>query len=558
MLHSHKWKIAMQIITSKIGFNAVIIVRHSGQPDIVLDLVALGVDTKTMNALPSTFHFTNKHIYAKLRPEIQTELFLRFKQCVDRCDHGGELDTLITDLNALVAHMYSVVDVGKIETDIATSQLVYVPRSIQSVFTPDISIGTPEQTYLVPDYINLVSYSLVVKLMIPIWLKFFQRCGSETGRGHRERWAFSLLRMAAITKLHTYIQHQYNNSGTADRLRQCVVTLGGQQVVEMTLSWVTIQLIAYISADNGDVQIGLDGIPINADTSTPITRLFYAVRTQVESGPASSRGIVHPKFPDSSAMSDTRNSLCEEFRAINPVSGLDTATANVAVSDRDRLLRQMYRGKREVTQADYDLLKEVHASVSAYENHEKGFRPRMINDCQIYVAFWLLGRTNWREACILPPNIMPHMQHDSVMNIFAVVITYLWQNGFKEIAALISAKALTHHMGGLSTGCEKIKDQKIHQILDEKFKAAVFVGGKKKRDLGAPNTARQNRIVVAIDQLVQPAGPTSSIGFASNTWQIRLPRKMIAEVTGHADVTTYAAPKDIRTKLAQLVISLFA
>jgi hypothetical protein len=464
----------------------------------------------------------------------------------------------------LVAAMMEVVDIEWVRILVGSSHKVYVPRSVHEIYTRGgENPGSEAQTYIRREYLDLVALSVMLKVMLPVWVVFYNRTGASISKSNREKFALRLLwcsqvmAMPAMAKLNTFIQHYIRASNSVEiRLKVAVMGAGSADFTEVMMAGLITTLIAMLDPVQPDV-VGDDEVPSPTGSErTIITRLFYRVEQSLGNGPRRGANTVHEKFGTKygGLNSEDHTSLVEEFRG----TGMDEGTKrllNISLENPTSLLYQVF--DKKVTSEIADLfnlfLGTVHTADTINVNRHK---IRRIHDCQIAIAMWIMGDLKDRAA-IFPIHAREYINRGPILNIIAVAQTYLWYHGFKPIAALLSATALPVDYVIGDTGRDRIRDLELLKRLNDKFPVALYVkGGRRRRERENQNNPIESRVMNAIESLIQPTLQGDPPGFSSLTWYLNIPSQLLREVSGH-NQRTFACPREMRNDLARLIDFLY-
>jgi hypothetical protein len=233
----------MRIVFQKIGITPVLFIEH-GSLRHAINLAEKGVDLKTTNMLARAFRFVNEEIWANLPNDRASALYHSLLATINRCEQGGEVTDLIGDLMQLVAAMMEVVDIEWVRILVGSSHKVYVPRSVHEIYTRGgENPGSEAQTYIRREYLDLVALSVMLKVMLPVWVVFYNRTGASISKSNREKFALRLLwcsqvmAMPAMAKLNTFIQHYIRASNSVEiRLKVAVMGAGSADFTEVMMA----------------------------------------------------------------------------------------------------------------------------------------------------------------------------------------------------------------------------------------------------------------------------------------------------------------------------------
>ena len=157
-----------------------------------------------------------KHIntyWAGLPEATQQKIFNIYKEIEDCFDDILNKDTLTDRLKNYVKELYDLHPFETLKLWASNYSGLIVPVAFKEHYEADIDRNTTEdKTYVRAEYRDLLTLSLMFRLMVPIWATYVRHIRSHTGNGLKELQAFRLLERTEIPdsppvmKLLQYIQ----------------------------------------------------------------------------------------------------------------------------------------------------------------------------------------------------------------------------------------------------------------------------------------------------------------------------------------------------------------
>ena len=118
--------------------------------------------------------------WARLPQANQDKIFVIYKRIREVFDQFYDTNELTMALYTLVRDLYEEHDLVAIRHWIDFYSNLSVPSSVEEKFSGEQdSSKTRERTYLKEDYMWLVTLSVAIRVMIPIWGEFISRTGKE-------------------------------------------------------------------------------------------------------------------------------------------------------------------------------------------------------------------------------------------------------------------------------------------------------------------------------------------------------------------------------------------
>ena len=144
---------------------------------------------------------------------------------------------------------------------------------------------------------------------------------------------------------------------------------------------------------------------------------------------------------------------------------------------------------------------------------------------------------------ILSPRGIYHLNKITTVRALAIAQTYLWQNGHKKLAVLLTAIASDNRWSSQQTGIgstARITREQL-EVLG-RFFPYNRISAKRK------NTIPPNVAMVAIDMVADD--------FSARDWILTVPTAYAEEITGNTAHRRYSCPHDIKIILAAIVIEV--
>lgn len=457
--------------------------------------------------------------WAKLPYHRQEKIFSTYKKIRETYECYYETGELLHHLVPFIAELCNEHPIDELSHWIAFySTDIHIPDKFEDIYIhSDERPGSREKTYTKPDYRGLVSLTLALRIMIPVWGEFIYRTKGETGTNFKELFAGQLLMMSKLMhsppmeKLKTYIESNIQN----DKPMSAAI-MGGISSEDYGQWLLNLVLVRRLCV--GDI-VGLD-------PSTNLAAFIYNFIVMKMSGNnnASFGEMIKDKtFESGDSSSDHNASRLEGYKIKQEAPIGDMVIYDHFMEDPVRVAQLLY------PDVDLQLLEQFLIASQAMERER-------ISHPQVILSQWLL-------APILSPRGVVHLSKKKTMNAIAVAQTVLWMTGHKEIAALmggISSRGDHEtHLGGVSPSARIQKEQ-----LDELNRLYPYnkvLSSKQK-------TKPTNVAVSAIDSVAAM--------LSQSDWILTLPNELAIMLTGNASVRRYTCPYDIKVLLAKLVIQL--
>lgn len=467
-----------------------------------------------------------KHIngyWARMLPARQEKVFGIFQTIRTIFEDGSSTSAMINDLLPQIAALFEEHSLDEVGHYIAfyASDIV-TPTTFMDAYTPNEDRpSTREKTYTKPDYQQLVTLALALRVMIPIWGEFIHRTWSETGTNFKEYHAYKLLSQTKIVhsppmeKLKVYVE---NNIKSDKSMASAIVGgVGSEDYSEWLLALVLVRRLCI-----GDISGYASG---DAQLTNLVTFIYNFIIYKVSGNTSTSFGemIRNKEFESGESSNEHNASRIENYKIKQESPIGDMVILDHYMEDPLQVALQL---KPDM---DVALLNELLTAADQLQTEQ-------LWSGQIILTQWVL-------ASVLSPRGIVHLSKKKTISAIAVAQTWLWERGHFELACLISSIASNNkdqlQLGGNDSRARIPKDM-MEQLLQ--LYPFTKVSSAKQR------TKPANAAVEAIDSVASLLG--------ARDWILTVPDAMAAKVTGNQSLRRYSCPYDIRYLLAKLSIEL--
>ena len=144
------------------------------------------------------FGYINKY-WASLSDGHQSSIFQIYADIAEDFDCLMNKDLLRTSLIEKVTGLMGLHDLQAMENWIRLESDIVIPSTFEEKFVRDVDKNTTEdKTYTRNDYFQLLTMSLALRVMVPIWGTYIKSIRSDTGNQFKEMQAFLLLKNTQI------------------------------------------------------------------------------------------------------------------------------------------------------------------------------------------------------------------------------------------------------------------------------------------------------------------------------------------------------------------------
>ena len=449
---------------------------------------------------------------------VQNKIFDTYKKIKNAYDSIWDINELTRTLYALVEELYDQHLLEDMHHWLTFHGNIILPNGLRSTFKESYETpGTRERTYLEEDYRWLLTLSVALRVMIPVWGEFIARTKKETGTVFKEYYAYQLLAYSSIAKsepmerLSVYVK----NSIPEEKSRSAAV-LGGLSSEDFP-TWV-LGLVVVRRLCIGDVR-GLD------PNYMLVTVIYKFIGQKVKGHDNNFIGVVKEKIQEGQNADGENNlSKLEGYKVKQEIPAGDIAIINYYLQDTNAIALKL------CPDIDLNLVNLSLANAATLETEQ-------IWKHQVVLVQWVLKP-------VIPPKGLLHINKQSILKVIGLVQALLWHKGHHELAALVSAikqPSTDELMLGGGDGRARITKDQIEQ-LDILFPFSRKPVGKQKV------VKRLNPATEAIESVDKM--------LSEHDWRLTLPPAMCARITGSENNTRYSTPYNTKILLADLAIKL--
>lgn len=487
--------------------------------------------------------------WAQCAQATQDEIFETYAKIYDVFQRVWDISRRARELTPLVANLMEYHPQEDIYMWAWSRANILVPSTIHRTFDTNGGMaGTPERTYLEEDYRWLVTLSISLRVMFPIWRQFTTDSRTQSsGSGvnvFKEFQAFGLLSLSnvrnckAMQRLALFVKHTIPR----DRHNSSAILVGISS--EDIPNWVlSVTVVTRLSC--GDVR-GINPNASEGGTITTLPAFLYNFILQKLRGIESMVGNVSPKYSGSySADGDSNLSKIEGFKIKQP-----TATGNIeAIS---AYLDVQWARVHDFVQNGVPLSER---SLAMRMNKDPAFPQLIVESMQTVSELETVRLTReqatiaaWALAPYVPVRSIPSLSKQDVLKIIAFAQAYLFSNQHFYLASIVGAEAVDIMVS--ATGGSMMADRKDAIEKEEQLQLIERFPFNRRTASRARNAKNTSPVMTTIETLTQ--------GLSRYQWRMTLPDSWVSRIGWNPRNRIVKVPADIRTLLAQLILDVDA
>lgn len=424
-------------------------------------------------------------------------------------------------VRALVKELYDIVNFDSIRTFVGLSPLIHIPSSIVDSYdrTHQLS-GTEGQTYNRAQYVDLISLSVALRLVYPVFVAFISAHAKTLGLEFKEFQALSLLHDSrindhpAMEKLRLYVETCLSRGNARFDAAISITGCGTSNFATMGLAAIVVKKLSCCDIRGVNPR------------STPVSTMWQIIKSLLEqrNAPPSQR-IITKGGIEGTGNDDADSSSLEAVKIVTDLSVMEEAAIHVQCEKWEYIALELD------PKIDLNEIRRVMQAIQGPLSSQGV----VIQRSQEALLGWVL-------APVFSTHALAHVDSKEIITLLSIATVRLWSLGYKHLAALLCATKIqsdSTQFGSTFGSRARITDDRVAEI--ERLYTHV-----KMRDRPELKGKKPHIILLAINTV---AGM-----FASEQWAYTLPTDMVSQLTGAAHTKVFTATTDIANQLAQYVI----
>lgn len=498
-------------INAGVAGSSYIIVEHGKEK---LEFSGSAYQGVFKNHVFDPFEQLNRY-WKRLDPEALERLLGYYIEAKEILNNVPTVSQLIQQLRPIVDDIIAIHDTPEFERWVRHQSGVWIPPDFASeyVFNHERP-GSREQTYLIPDYWDLVETLLKIRPLAPILGEFIESTKRESGPTFRDLNAFYLLtknkivESPAMVRLNGYVAK--NVKKDADNTRSAINGLGSELVQINLVAIIVIRALMVASLTR-------------EPTNTHLVQIAFRALGNKQSQSDSHQNAVLSKVnPNENDDGEDSSSHAEKYKNKAPIPpGEITALEKYTEYTHDIAARLLV--KNELTE---DEAAELDRIINTMPDLD-------LEECQVQLIRWVTNP-------IIPARAYWDINKSSVTRLACIAQFVLWNTGFKDLAAIVTARSM--NADGQGTFSSDSRAQIPKHIIEKLMELFPYY-----RRHPTKNLAKNEIDVVREISLL-------GAELGKNTWFMNLSDSQIAEMRGSASNKTIRHLTEARIRLAEYAI----
>jgi hypothetical protein len=512
----------MRIFTSLAQQTPKAVVEHNGQT-VEFQVSVFGKGTMIsddaddpMELNNDVFHYLNSY-WADLPLEQQQSLFDVYFKLKEVLSMMYTVADMNENLAQISAELMSFHDLDKVQSWISFRSGIVIPEVFSVDYIPNTdNNSTREKTYTRLDYVQLVTLSLALRCMIPVWGEYISATRRSVGNYYKEFWAYLLLKYSnaynspAIDKLRTYIENNLDaDKDNSEKLMNVLPTADYPQWL-LSLAVVKKLCIGDISGNN------------QKDPSFHLIKYLYKFLMQRIRSPDADHVNKIQKNRVEDVGRDNKSTVLERYRMKTSISPGEVVELECTVENLENV------ASRLTTKLTEEMFRSAQNSCTLLEHQQ-------LSEVQITILSWVFKP-------VISPKGISYLDRSAIVKLLGVLQSVLWARGHKYLALLVTSyPRISNEEYVLAP--QSSKDRVPKELSDEIEKIYPF-----SKPIGRVSTGKtSNYVLESIDTVVNQ--------LVSNSWLSTADDRLLKEVFGNTS-RFFIIKSDIRTDLAKLIIEI--
>lgn len=489
-------------------------ISHKGR-DVSFSVASYG---RTAFSKFNVFEYLNQYWYS-LPENQQDDIFNDYCEISQAFNSIWSRVELTRSLIPLVSRMLSRYSESAVRDWIIVKSDVIIPYHFEDIYKESADKkGTRDQTYTKSDYSKLISLTLILHSVVPIWGEYITQTKKEIGLQFKEYFAYPLITKSSLVewesfkKLELYVSL---NTHIEDNINAKI--LAGISSEDYPL-WMIANVVVH--------RLCLGDIKGSDPEANLVSYIFQYIKQKNDTKDFRSGEMIKEKDLTSSGESESEDdklSVLETFRRKFNVSLGEIVEIRFSVSDNHKVAKYLEPN------INLDFVDSCIATASK-------LRDITSLDPQVVLTQWIF-------ATIVSPRAIPYLDAGQLSTLMGITQAVLWHRGFKYLSILSTCYPnlvegeLTMVKGDSRSRITK----EIVAELDKYYPYMRAIG--KKSD-----TKSQNEAINSIELLSEM--------FSSCSWLTTADDSLLGELFTNINSRRIPIVKDIKNIIAELVVSL--
>lgn len=500
----------MRIDTNITLESSKVVVSHGGE------IISFSVSTFSRTTFEKFDIFEQINLYWKTLPEQKQQyIFSLYKRIYnDFTDIVVNNQSLLSVLSTSVGELVDAHDIDDIEKWLIVDYNIPVPINCNTDYVESIETNTSrDKTYTHKDYTRLISLSVLMRIMIPIWGEYIFLTGKEFGTGYKTFQAFKLIfkskimESPAMVKLITYIRITASKDN-----RQCSI-LDGISSEDYDIMMQAMVIVR---------RLCISDIKNIAPKINPITFIYMYIHTDKSYNDNNTIAVKVPGSKEFGSGGEEKISSIDMYRIKADTSPGDIALLEASVEDSESVAIKL------CSTMDMKFLNKSLDTSSCLVDV-------IITNPQITLLKWIMHP-------VISSKGVDFLSKNTIARLIGIMEAVLWYRGYNYLAVLGSSYQLTGDVMSISL-VDKISRLNVNLIEDinKQFPFTKLKPSRKSKPV------EENHCIKSIESLASD--------FMSGNWKPTARQELLESLETPVN-KVLPIKSDIKNDLAKLALEL--
>lgn len=449
----------------------------------------------------------------------QNQIFQIYKDIQQAYDSPFDKQALTDFLTMKATELLEYHNLDLVKDWLSFRSVVLIPNTFAEEYVHSIDNNTTrDKTYTRADYKDLISLSLSLRCMIPIWGEYINMTRHDTGNEFKELHAFQIINKSSILhsqpmiKLRTYIENVTVDKHTPDNVLRGI---SSEDFVYWLLSLLCIK------------RLTIADIRGNSSTSHIMTYVYKFIVQKIQNRDNNFENSYKEKRFDDKGPGNQENkiSTLEKYKIKTNISPGEVVELEVS-------MRDMYNVAGKLTSR----ITTEQLAIS-------------LGTCQVLNNYPLLDPQLLLLSWVFKPAISPqgllYLPKETIVNALGTLESVLWARGHEYLAVLSSCHIVVSDKEMIVSPVDS-KMRMPKDIADEIEKLYPFT---------RPTTSRKQKSLNKSSNITLDAIDNLADSLAMYSWKATAANERLEQVFGSTNRRFMIKP-DIKQYLGKLVVEL--
>jgi len=406
--------------------------------------------------------------YKTVDAQTSDEIFKTFQKIKLVLDSLHFRGNMMTELNQLCIRLLDLHNFNDVKNWIVFKSNLSIPNVFESIFVENIDRKTTrERTYLRDEYVDLMTLSIIFKVMVPVWGALMERSKQDVDNIHKESVVFNLVNNSKLVSEPSFQKLK-------DYVRNNVKLENPNSIILNGIS--TDDYPDYMLALTVVRKLAVTPLVFEDSKSHLLTAIFKFIKQRNKPIEDSSMPIGEKKTGEYDSEIEGKLSALERYKLKQTISVGDVAALEHSISNIFEVANRLHYG------IDLNFVQEC-------IDGSKGLFYERLLDPQMTILGWVIKP-------IISPRGIQYLPKEKVVQLLGLVQAILWVRGHK-VLSLFSTAMVDFENDVIKFSDLEAKDRLPKEMIEQLDKFYLHRRASNK----ASELKPVNQAILAIDRL---------------------------------------------------------